>query len=77
MDDVAPSGRMTDDRWLMNEGSGQGLTEALSQCVPRGTSNTTKISVRITGVPTEFRTQHLQNTDLERHLHVNLLHPLV
>jgi hypothetical protein len=43
-----------------------GLTEVLSEHFPRGTKENHEKPVRITGVPTEIRTNHLSNMNLGR-----------
>jgi hypothetical protein len=47
------------------EGSGHGLVEVLPRNFLLGLRKTTKISVRIAGVPAEIRTDYLPNTKLE------------
>jgi hypothetical protein len=55
--------RMNDGKDL--EGSGYGVIEVLFQNLPGERGRPVKTSVRIAGVPSKIRTEHLPNTYLE------------
>jgi hypothetical protein len=56
-----------DGMWMVknSEGSGRGLIEVLSQCLPGGTEENDENLDRIGCVPIEIRTQHFPNASIE------------
>jgi hypothetical protein len=53
------------------EGSYGDLIDVLPRHLLEGTEENNEKSVRITGAPTEIRTEHLANTRLERYCHAS------
>jgi hypothetical protein len=66
---------MIDDWWTGKdlEGSNSGLVDLLFRKLLLITEENHEILVRVAGVPTDIRTEHLPNTDLEWHRYDNPL----
>jgi hypothetical protein len=67
------SGGMTDELKRISERNGSGLVDALSRNFQGGTEEYQKTLVRIAGVPTKLRTEHLPNTHQILWFHISFI----